>query len=108
QDFNAVVHPLQERIARVEASVGDLDRTARRSLDTPLLPQRPFAVWSFDADTRDDTGSLHLKSSAEAEVAAGRLRPVAGKESATVTSSPISIDIREKTLEAWIYVRKIP
>ena len=53
-------------------------------------------------------GSLHLQSSAEAEVAAGRLRPVAGKESATVRSPPIPIDIREKTLEAWIYVRKIP
>jgi uncharacterized protein DUF1553/uncharacterized protein DUF1549/cytochrome c/concanavalin A-like lectin/glucanase superfamily protein len=108
QDFNAVVHPLQERIARLEASIGDVDRTARRSLDTPQLPQRPYGVWSFDSDTRDDIGSLHLKASADAEVAAGRLRPVTGKESATVTSLPISTDIREKTLEAWIYVRKIP
>ena len=42
------------------------------------------------------------------EVADGRLRPASGKESVTLATPPITFDVREKTLEAWIYVRKLP
>ena len=76
QDLNALVNSLEARTSRLEAALGDLDRTARRSLKTSLLPERPFAAWSFETDTRDDTDSLHLQANNDTEVADGRLRPL--------------------------------
>ncbi|HYI96745.1 MAG TPA: DUF1553 domain-containing protein [Bryobacteraceae bacterium] len=105
RSLDEVLNPLRKRITDTEAALGDLHRAAR---EISLTNIRPSAIWAFDADTRADLGSLHLMATEDVEVAEGRLRPVPGKDSATIATSPINFDVREKTLEAWIYVRKLP
>src|SRR5260370_10917799 len=38
----------------------------------------------------------------------GRVRPVKGKETVILSTPPLSQDIREKTLEAWVWFEKFP
>src|SRR5712692_10757953 len=106
--------PIRERIAELEGSLGALYRSVRsRALEARgFRPadgvSRPVAQWTFDADARDDYGSLHAALTDAAELASGRLRPAAGKDAVTLATPPLPFDIREKTLEAWVYVRKPP
>jgi mono/diheme cytochrome c family protein len=106
--------PIRRRISESEESIGKLYRLARqRTLESRGIHgagavPRPAAQWTLDADTRDDFGSLHAALSDGAEVAEGRLRPAAGKDGVTISTPPLLFDVREKTLEAWVYVRKLP
>ena len=60
----------------------------------------PFACWTFESDARDEVGSLHGSLLGGAAVREGRLC-LDGKK-AYVRTPPLSRDIREKTLEAWV------
>jgi hypothetical protein len=112
QARNQRLAPIQRRIAELEGSLGSLYRDVRPGAlaahgfhVAPEAP-KPFAQWTLDADARDDYGSLHAKLTDAAELAEGRLRPVAGKDAVTISTPSLLADIREKTLEAWVYVRK--
>jgi hypothetical protein len=106
--------PIQGRIAKLEESLGALYREARpRALAASGFREakdvpKPVAQWTFDADARDDFGALHATVTESAELADGRLRPVAGKDAVTISTPPLPFDIRDKTLEAWVYVHKQP
>jgi len=67
-----------------------------------------MARWTFDTDARDEIGGLHAIIPENAELRGGRLRPVKGKETVTLSTPPLSQDIREKTLEAWVWFEKFP
>jgi hypothetical protein len=108
RSMDQLLNPLRSRIKDTEAALGDVHRAARRSLETPSAGTHPSAVWTFDADMRDSLGPLHLSATDDVEIRDGRLRLTSGKDSATLATPPINFDVREKTLEAWVYVRKLP
>ena len=83
--------------AKVTAQVLQERETATTA--APRAPE-PMARWDFSIDLRDSIGSLHGSSHGSAKVVDGGLL-VDGKK-AYVSSVPITTDIREKTLEAWV------
>ncbi|MBM3773596.1 MAG: DUF1553 domain-containing protein, partial [Acidobacteria bacterium] len=99
--------PIRKRIAELEASLGSLYRSVRPPV-APAGAPAPVAQWRFDTDARDDFGSFHASLTGAAELASGRLRPAEDKEAVTLATPPLSFDIRAKTLEAWVRVRKLP
>ncbi len=111
---NERLAPIHTRIAELEESLGALHRSTRqrlrqeRGFTASAVAPRPNAQWTFDADARDDFGTLHASLTETAELTGGRLRPVASKDAVTIATPALPFDIREKTLEAWIHVRKLP
>jgi hypothetical protein len=105
---------IERRVRELEESLGALHRAARRTwianrgMAAGANAPAPFARWTLDADSRDDSGSLSARMADTAELSEGRLKPAAGKDTASVMTLPLPMDIREKTLEAWIYVAKAP
>ncbi len=61
---------------------------------------RPLARWNFDKDARDSLGTLHGKLKGGANIARGRL--ILDGKQAYVETEPLSVELREKTLEAWV------
>ena len=112
QARNRRLAPIQNRIAELEESLGSLYRGVRRralaarGFHVATQAPTPFAQWTLDTDARDDYGSLPAKLTDAAELANGRLHPAAGKDTVTLSTPQLPADIREKTLEAWVYVRK--
>jgi hypothetical protein len=99
--------PVRERIGELEAGIAALYRSARGTRQSGAAPQ-PAARWTFDTDARDEIGRLHAVISDNAELRGGRLRPVTGKDTVTLSTPPLSRDIREKTLEAWLWIDQLP
>jgi mono/diheme cytochrome c family protein len=106
--------PLRSRIAELEARIAAGETPARaRQLESrgsgaaPTVPA-PIARWTFDTDTRDSAGSLHLALPEGASLESGRLK-VAGKDpTAALTTPVLEREVRERTLEAWVYVAGKP
>ncbi|MFO0363444.1 MAG: DUF1553 domain-containing protein [Acidobacteriota bacterium] len=95
------------RIVELEAQVGQLDRAGRPRLAVPATVPAPVGWWTLDSDARDDAGALHASLAPEAAAfTGGRLQPPAGKESVTAVTVPLTADVREKTLEAWVHVAR--
>ena len=104
--------PLRKAIGEAEDELARIQAPARerflRSRGYRAAAPAPFAQWTFDTDARDSTGSLHGSLTEKAGVSGGLLRPAAKKEPVTVETSSLRRDLREKTLEAWILVHKLP
>jgi hypothetical protein len=66
--------------------------------DAPAGP-RPIANWEFDGDLKDSIGSLHGAIRGRARLSDGAL--VLDGEG-HVETVPLTRDLREKTLEAWV------
>src|SRR5262249_2191423 len=99
--------------ARLEEANSNLSEILNKGRDKALGPRhdnplRPIAAWNFDHDIRDQAGSLHAEPDSKAILEAGRLRATADTSSAYLTTHPINHDVREKTLEVWLTVRKKP
>ena len=113
KSWTATENLLRARVSRLEASLGDLDRAARRKIEQEryftknVLPE-PLARWTFDSDARDDFGSLHATRTDASQINEGRLQPAPGKDAATLSTSALPSDVREKTLETWIHVSRLP
>ena len=60
----------------------------------------PFAAWTFETDARDVIGSLHGTLLGGAFLRDGRL--CLDGTAAYLRTSPLPVDFREKTLEAWV------
>ncbi|MBI3878326.1 MAG: DUF1553 domain-containing protein, partial [Verrucomicrobia bacterium] len=63
------------------------------------LPQ-PIARWSFDKDARDQLGPFHGELVGNATIRNGRL--VLDGKGSFFRTAPLTRDLREKTLEAWV------
>ncbi|HEX3315242.1 MAG TPA: hypothetical protein VHR72_10150, partial [Gemmataceae bacterium] len=61
----------------------------------------PTARWPFDGNARDVLGDLHGRNAGKLRFAQGRLRLAGGEHLVTV---PIPFEIRERTLEFWLYL----
>ena len=86
---------LRGRVRDLEARLGALDRVGRGRAPGAR------AQWTFDTDTRDEFGSLH-GAAEKFELRDGRL------VSGTVSTSALEADVREKTLEAWVFAKTAP
>jgi hypothetical protein len=60
----------------------------------------PLGRWTFEGGLDDSAGSMHGRAEAGAVVRGGRL-VLEGPE-AYVATAPLSVELREKTLEAWV------
>ncbi len=112
-----LVQPLQERIAELADRLAAIEAPARRRLlsrkadpATGAVAPSPLGQWTFDLDGRDWAGSLHTEMSEKVVLAEGRLRAAEGTKptESVVRTVPLSRDLREKTLEAWIWVNQLP
>ena len=102
---------LHQRVAEAEKSLAAIEGEARAKalnaraggLQPPpaaaSTPQ-PIARWSFDADARDQLGSLHGELLGGATLRNGRL--ILDGNSAHLRTAPLARELREKTLEAWV------
>ncbi len=93
----------EPRSATVVPSLSPGERAGVRGKGSSEAPPRvpsPISRWSFDTDARDQAGSLHGELLGGATIRNGRLI-LDGKE-AHFRTPPLSRDLREKTLEAWI------
>jgi hypothetical protein len=70
-----------------------------KSRPVQALPT-PYARWSFAGNARDGVGSHHGQLLDGAVVRDGKL--VLDGQAASMRTSPLDRDIREKTLEAWV------
>src|SRR5262249_43631340 len=60
----------------------------------------PIACWTFESDARDEIGTMHGKLVGGALVREGQL--YLDGTTGHMRTEPLSQDIREKTLEAWV------
>ncbi|MGH9674707.1 MAG: DUF1549 domain-containing protein, partial [Bryobacteraceae bacterium] len=109
EERRAQVEPLDLRIAEIGDAIAMIHGAARakalrdRGQGPATGLPAPVAHWTFDIDGRDLAGGMHLRALEKGvAIAGGRLR-ISAKTARTET---IGRDIREKTLEAWIAVRK--
>lgn len=98
---------LKSRIRDLEDRIALLDRQAReRVTHTVASVERsapvPLAQWTFEMDARDQRGHLDGILEHGARVERGRL--VLATEGAYLHTVPLTQDLKEKTLEAWIYL----
>lgn len=107
-DLRTRLEDIRRAIAVLEeparASVIDRRKNGRRSSRPSDLrsagPPTPFARWSFDGDARDSIGSHHGQLLDGAVIRDGRL--ILDGRRSSMRTSPLTRDIREKTLEAWV------
>ena len=106
------IQPLEQRLEEIEVELAALEipvrehTAVRRAQSETVSPPTPIAQWTFDLNSRDWKGPLHARMPDKAELAEGRLRPVGDAESVTLETGKLPHDVREKTLEAWVWVRK--
>ncbi len=107
---NGRIKAIENRIAVAEAAIAGLYQEARQRLpgSAMSIPGGLLARWSFDVDTRDQESGLHAAHSKSALIREGKLSPAQGQETVTITTGPLVSDLREKTLEAFVRVGKIP
>ncbi len=94
------LHVIQGQLAAIDSKARNEIIAARKKgeFKTPD-PPAAFARWEFDSDLKDSIGNLHGKIVGNARVENGAL-VVDG--SSFVETVPLTKDIREKTLEAWV------
>jgi mono/diheme cytochrome c family protein len=91
---------LKARIRAVDERIAALHRSA------PVWKAaRPVAHWTFDVDVRDQIGSLHAALTTKTQLRNGSFQIGADKP-VTLVTAPLTSNIVEKTLEAWVTVRK--
>lgn len=100
------VNPIRTRIGEWERKIAGAYR-AVRPVARPASPQ-PYARWTFDVDARNDGAGLQGSLTGKMRIDGGVLAPADKVESVVLTTSPLEKEIREKTLEAWIRVKKLP
>ena len=62
----------------------------------------PIARWTFETDAKDSAGNLHGLLVGGAAIERGRLK--LNGQGQYLQTPPLVADLREKTLEAWVYV----
>ncbi|MBC7964873.1 MAG: DUF1553 domain-containing protein, partial [Fuerstia sp.] len=75
---------------------------AERENGTATLPEPPkaLATWEFEDDLKDSVGALDATAFGSAKIEEGRL--VLDGKSAYVATQPLTVNLQEKTLEAWV------
>lgn len=105
---------LDTNLARQKAATEEIDaiekpakqkvRQSRRDGTKPSAPA-PLARWDFDKDLTDQIGDLDGGPRAGASLQAGKL--VLDGKSGFITTTPIPVRLKAKTLEAWVQLAKL-
>ncbi len=101
----ARIDTVARRLEHVQEEIAGIEEPVRRILlaersKVKIIGPRPLAEWDFSAGLNDRLGGLHGKRRGSARQDAGGLT-VDGK-AAFVVTAPLSKDLCEKTLEAWV------
>ena len=88
-----------DAIARTESRVRS-EWARERNRPTPSEVPAPLARWTFETDLKDSAGSMHGQAESGATIRNGRL--LLQTPDAHVVTTPLPVELREKTLEAWI------
>ena len=88
-----------EELIAIETPASEKILKSRVAGNRPPAPT-PIARWDFATDLKDQIGSLHGEPRKGAEVREGRL--VVDGNTGFVTSAPIPVRLKAKTLEAWV------
>ena len=98
---------INRRIGEIGARLAALEQAGRakalRDIPSPSAVEglpKPMARWTFEVDARDVIGGLEGELKGGAVVENGRLR-LDGKD-AFLQTAPLPLEVREKTLEAWV------
>ncbi|HEX3314848.1 MAG TPA: LamG-like jellyroll fold domain-containing protein, partial [Gemmataceae bacterium] len=90
----------------LDGAIGGIGGIDRLKLDKRLgeivkyLPAPlPTARWTFDGNARDVLGDLHGRNAAKLKFVEGQLR-LTNRQDLLIT---LPFDLRERTLEAWVY-----
>ena len=97
--LDQTIRQTSDAITRIESDA----RTkwaSRRTPQTPTGIPAPLARWTFESDLLDSVGGMHGKAESGASLRSGRLVLEGGD--AHVVTSPLPVELREKTLEAWV------
>ncbi len=94
-DYTAKAAALHQRIQTIERQIAALH---------PLSPHgaapAAAAQWTFDVDAHDHRGALHASTNRKTEFADGQLA------ASSLVTAPLPWDVKEKTLEVWVTVKK--
>jgi hypothetical protein len=97
--LDLTIRQTSDAITRIEAGAR-AEWASRRTPQTPTGIPAPLARWTFESDLRDSVGGMHGKAESGASLRNGRL-VLEGSEAHVVTG-PVPVELREKTLEAWV------
>jgi hypothetical protein len=98
---------LDQQLDQLRQELAVIDKAAREKIIAArargeavvVEPPKPLAQWEFDSDLHDSIQELRSTAHGTARIEGGAL--ILDGES-YVESAPVSTDIAEKTLEAWI------
>jgi hypothetical protein len=99
---------LTKQVVSVEKDIASIERAAYDSVlkgNAQGVGPLPMARWTFELDATDDIRSIRGMLQGKASVRDGRL--VLDGKGSHLISEPLSVEIREKTLEAWVYVTNL-
>ena len=105
-DRSARLARLDEAIRQTTDAITDTESRVRsdwareRKRPTPSEVPAPLARWTFETDLHDSVGSMNGRAESGATIRNGRL--VLKTPDAHVVTSPLPVELREKTLEAWV------
>ncbi len=106
--------PVRDRIRRLKRRLAQIQEKVRervlRKRGIAALPvPEPIARWTFDLNGIDSVGHGHLSAESGALVEDGGFRFEEGAirfKDAEAQSEALTVDLAEKTLEAWVRVSK--
>lgn len=94
------IRHLKRRLAQLQDKVRE--RVLRKRGIAPQPVPAPIARWTFDLNGIDSVGDGHLSLKSGAEVEDGMIR----FKDAEDRSEALTVDLAEKTLEAWVRISK--
>lgn len=99
---------MQQQLAEKEKQVTAIEQQAHQTavgkLSSPArtLSPTPLARWTFEGEAQDKCGTMHGELVGGASIRNGRLLLKGNGQ--YLKTKPLVQDIREKTLEAWLYL----
>jgi len=95
----ARIRRLEDQLALQEQPLRERILDERKARTATIEPPRPMARWEFDQDLQDSLGRLHGEAKGQARLEGDGL---VLDGASFVASSPLTSDLSEKTLEAWV------
>lgn len=105
QSVPAELKGLEQKVSGLEAVARARVLEARGKNATAATLVQPLAQWTFDGDAKDTKGNLNGELRGGAVIKNGRL--VLNGAEAFMESVPLKQDLREKTMEAWVYLSNL-
>jgi hypothetical protein len=104
RELDQQIRQLQDDLARIEADARNRLLAESRTKPAALPPRvKPVARWDFEQDLNDQFGDADAVKHPQnplAKIAEGHL--LLDQTHGFVTTSPVKVDLVEKTLEAWV------